>query len=75
MNLKITPLTPAIGAEVGGVDLGADLPDSAIDELHRALCEHLVLFFRGQELTPRAHVEFARRFGELDKPHEVYPHA
>jgi taurine dioxygenase len=34
------------------------------DEIHRLWLEHLVLFFPAQQLTPDAHIELARRFGE-----------
>lgn len=40
----------AIGAEVRGVKLRPDLPDGVIAELRRLWLEHLVLFFRNQEL-------------------------
>ena len=44
----------AIGAEIGGIKLRPDLPDAVIAELRRLWLEHLVLFFRNQELTPRS---------------------
>ena len=55
----------AIGAEIGGVQLRPDLPDGVIAELRRLWLEHLVLFFRNQELTPRELAAVARRFGEV----------
>jgi taurine dioxygenase len=55
----------AIGAEIGGVKLRPDLPDAIIAELRRLWLEHLVLFFRNQELTPRELAAVARRFGEV----------
>jgi taurine dioxygenase len=64
-HIRIRPLTPTIGAEVEGVDLG-DLHDAAFDEVRRALAEHLVLFFRDQEISVEAHKAFGQRFGELD---------
>jgi taurine dioxygenase len=53
----------AIGAEIGGVKLRPDLPDAVIAELRRLWLEHLVLFFRDQELTPQELAAVARRFG------------
>lgn len=64
-DIRIRPLTPTIGAEVEGVDLG-DVDDETFDEVRRALAEHLVLFFRDQEISVEAHKAFGRRFGELD---------
>jgi taurine dioxygenase len=55
----------AIGAEIGGVKLRSDLPDAVIAELRRLWLEHLVLFFRNQELTPQELAALARRFGEV----------
>ena len=34
-------------------------------EVHRALAENLVIFFRDQHLTPEQHLAFGRNFGEL----------
>lgn len=73
MPLKITPLTPAVGAEICGVDLGAALDSSTIEAIYRALLDRLVLFFRGQALAPRDLVRFGAQFGALDRPHPVYP--
>ena len=36
-----------------------------MDEIHRALAENLVIFFRDQHLTPEQHLDFGRKFGEL----------
>jgi taurine dioxygenase len=55
----------ALGAEVTGVDLSQDLPDAVIDELRAALLEHLVIFFRDQNLTPDRQLAFARRWGKI----------
>ncbi|MGE0416036.1 MAG: TauD/TfdA dioxygenase family protein [Acetobacteraceae bacterium] len=55
----------ALGAEVTGVDLSQDLPDEVIAELRAALLEHLVIFFRNQDLTPARQLAFARRWGEI----------
>ena len=58
-------LAPAHGAEIGGVDLSHDLSDGVIAEIRQALLNHLVIFFRGQDITPARHLAFARRFGDL----------
>ena len=63
--LRIEPLTPAIGAEVSGVDLARPLDAAALDALRDAWSRHLVLFFRDQELTFEQHKALGRRFGEL----------
>ena len=64
-RLSVTPLSPAIGAEVDGIDLGADISDEVIAQIRRALLEHCVLFFRDQSLDVEQHKRLARRFGEI----------
>ncbi|MDA1090431.1 MAG: TauD/TfdA family dioxygenase [Proteobacteria bacterium] len=64
-TLQITPLAPALGAEIGGVDLSGDLGDGVIAEIRQALLAHLVIFFRDQDITPKQHLAFARRFGDI----------
>ena len=66
--VEVQPVTAGIGAEVKGVDLGGDLEDSTVAAIRQALLDHLVLFFRDQELSPRQHLGFAARFGELRLP-------
>jgi len=48
----ILPTTPAIGAEVRGVDLREPLAPDTVRVLERALFDHHVLFFRDQALSP-----------------------
>ena len=62
---QVRRMAGAIGAEIGGVKLRPDLPDTVIAALRRLWLEHLVLFFRNQELTPRELAAVARRFGEV----------
>jgi taurine dioxygenase len=67
--LDIRPMTPAIGAEIHGIDLGA--PDIAahVPEIRAALLKHGVIFFRDQRMTQEQHIAFARHFGVL----EIHP--
>ncbi len=64
-RLEIRPLSSALGAEMLGVDLGASLDDETVRALRRALLEHVVIFFRDQELTPHGLLALAERFGEV----------
>ena len=64
-NVEVRPLTPTIGAEVRGVDLGA-VDDETLEVLRDALTAHLVLFFRDQDISVQAHKAFGAMFGELD---------
>lgn len=62
-RIAVTPVSPALGAEISGVDLRRRLDDATVAEIRRAFLEHLVVFFRGQELDCAAFLAFARRFG------------
>lgn len=66
-SIKVEPLTCAIGAELGNVDLGVASRDPAlVSELRALLLRYKVLFFRDQDITRAEHVAFARHFGELE---------
>ncbi|MBM7062912.1 taurine dioxygenase [Pseudomonas sp. UL073] len=72
MPLHITPLSPALGAVVSGVELRDALSDSTQQAIAQALLDHQVLFFRDQPLTPQQQARFAARFGDLHI-HPIYP--
>jgi taurine dioxygenase len=67
------PMSPTIGAEIGGVSLADPMDADTFDEVHRALLEYKVIFFRDQDITSEQHVAFARRFGALET-HPFVPH-
>src|SRR5271163_4158760 len=73
-TITVDPLTPIIGAELSGIDLSRPLGNHQLDEVHRALAEHLVIFFRDQHITDEQHLAFGRLFGELHL-HPAAPHA
>ena len=64
-GLTIAPVAGALGAEIGGVDLSADLPERTIADIRRAWLAHGVVFFRDQDLPPARLLAFARRFGAV----------
>jgi taurine dioxygenase len=72
-TIAVDKLTPIIGAEISGIDLRAPLGNRQLDEIHRALAENLVIFFRDQPLTPEQHLAFGRLFGDLHV-HPAAPH-
>jgi taurine dioxygenase len=61
--IEVEPLAGSIGAVIAGVDL-CDLDDETVAEIRRAWLEHLVVFFRYQELDADRYVAFARRIGQ-----------
>ena len=64
-TIQVRPLSPAIGAEIDGVDLSQPLGNQTFQEIHDALMAHQVIFFRDQDLTLDQHKAFGRRFGAL----------
>ena len=64
-RLETRPLSSALGAEIFGVDLGEPLDDGTVRALRVALLEHVVIFFRDQELSPPQLLALAERFGEV----------
>jgi taurine dioxygenase len=74
MNMKVTPISLALGAEVRGIDLASPLTPEEISEVRAALLQYQVLFFREQALTPASHSRCARYFGSVEC-HQAYPHA
>ena len=60
---RTLPITPALGAEVVGLDLSRPLAPGTAAQLRAALAAHQVIFFRGQHLTPDRQVELAAAFG------------
>lgn len=62
----VEPASPTIGAFISGVRLSEPIDDELYTELHRALLEWKVLFFRDQHLTPEQHRAVGERWGELE---------
>jgi taurine dioxygenase len=65
--VTVTPLTPAVGAEIGNVDLTALSADD-FAQIEAAWHRYSVLLIREQKLTDDDLLAFSRRFGELDPP-------
>lgn len=72
MSIDIHPLSPALGAQISGVDLSLDLTGEQRNVIERALLDHQVLFFRDQPITPQQQARFAAHFGDLHI-HPIYP--
>jgi len=68
VDVRVTPLAGALGAEVRGFQLG-QMSAAEFAAFRQLWLEHLVLFFPDQDLTPDDHVAFAQRFGEI----EIHP--
>ena len=66
-QLALEPVTAHTGAVVSGVDLREPLDDGTFAAIEKALHDHLVLFFRGQDLSDEQHLAFASRFGAVNR--------
>ena len=68
MSVRIEPLSPAIGAEVLGVDPRRPLDAGAVAEVEAAFEDHGVLLFRDAPMSAAELTAFSRHFGAL-QPH------
>jgi taurine dioxygenase len=63
--MTVIPSGAALAADIQNVDLKS-LSDDEFNEIHSAWLNHLVIRFRGQQLSLEDLTAFSRRFGELD---------
>jgi taurine dioxygenase len=64
-TIAVRRLTPHIGGEVSGIDLQQPLSNRQVDDLHQALLDHGVIFFREQPIDVPTLKHFGQRFGKL----------
>jgi taurine dioxygenase len=65
IDIEVTPLSPACGAEISGVDLSKPLSEHEVAAIKDAWAKHLVLVFRGQKVSQDDQLRFASYFGDL----------
>ena len=70
-TITVTRLSPAVGAEISGVDLTRDVSDQQFDEIRRAIDENLAVIFRSQKIGREQQKRFALRFGGSLHRHEL----
>jgi taurine dioxygenase len=63
-HIRVGRIAGALGAEIEGVDISRPLPNDVVAEIRQAFLDFLVIFVRGQKLTPHEQLAFAQRFGE-----------
>jgi taurine dioxygenase len=61
--MHITPLSPALGAEITGLDTSAPIAEGERQELLRAYGDYKLLVFRDQDLEAVEQEEFVSMFG------------
>jgi len=62
-RITVDPYSGVGGAVISGVNLADALDDQTVAEIRRALLDHLVVFFRGQSLSPGQQASVSHRFG------------
>lgn len=67
MGITVWPVTEGFAAEVGDVDLSADLAAQDIAAIKQAFWNYAVLIFPGQELSEEQHLAFASQIGPLEQ--------
>lgn len=71
--IQVQPYSGALGGLVSGINLCEPMDDDLFEQLHQALLDFEVLFFRDQPMSPQNHADFADRFGQ-PQCHEAYAH-
>ncbi len=64
-SISVTRCSPMIGAEIGNIDLTKPLSNREVEEVHGALLDHCVIFFRDQAIDFELFKRLGRYFGEL----------
>jgi hypothetical protein len=72
MAITVCPVTPSFAAEVGDVDLAAQIEPANLRAIADALAQYAVLIFSDQRLSQDQHLDFARHFGPLETSIAVY---
>lgn len=65
MKPSVTKSGDACGAEIK-FDLSSELDECTFAEIEQAFHDNIVIYFRDQRLSNERHIEFSRRFGELE---------
>ena len=63
MRVEVIPTGSGCGAEIKGIDLRKPLSEELAQYIYNAWLEHLVVFFRGQNLEEKDHLRFTEYFG------------
>src|SRR3954462_5974110 len=65
MDIQVTPLSSACGAEIKGIDVTRPLSEAEVCAIKDAWAKHLVLVFRGQKVHQDDQFRFASCLGEM----------
>jgi alpha-ketoglutarate-dependent 2,4-dichlorophenoxyacetate dioxygenase len=70
--MNIEPLHAEFGARISGVDLSQPLGQNTFNQIDDAINRYSLVLFENQQMNDAAHLEFTRRFGELEEEHVSY---
>ncbi|MBT3791921.1 MAG: TauD/TfdA family dioxygenase [Rhodospirillales bacterium] len=65
MTITVTPISPALGAEISGINIAAGIDDDDFAGILAAWHQFGLLVLRDQNITEDQQVAFGARFGEL----------
>jgi taurine dioxygenase len=65
MPITVERLSPALGAEIKGVDLTAPMDPATVRDIYRAWLDHQVIVFRGQDVSDEDHIRFGNYMGKV----------
>ncbi len=65
MPIPVRKSDAALGAEIV-FDLSQSIDDRTFGEIERLFHDNIIVFFRDQRLSNEQHIDFSRRFGELE---------
>ena len=65
MSITVTLMSNACGAEISGIDLREPVKAATVKAIEDAFHEHVVVVFRGQDITEDEQMAFANAFGGL----------
>ena len=65
-TVRFTPLHPKFAARVDNWDFSEPMSDDVFEQLKAGIIKYGVLFFPKTKLDNNSHIEFSRRFGDLD---------
>ena len=67
-TITVTPVASSLGARIEGIDLAAPLDPLQLDELHRALLDHLVVFLPHQKIDDDAQIGLGEHIRRATPP-------
>ena len=70
--MKIDPIHAEFGVRISGVDLSQPLEQGLFEQIDDAINRNSLILFENQQMNDAAHLDFTRRFGDLEEEHVTY---